>query len=367
MSHTNLLFLSSTVLIALFGCSGHTNSQPVIPLVSEPEAAAIETLRTAGATIKTDQGGSATEVSFQQLDPSPESLELLASLKSLRSLNLADSSFSDASLSALDGVSPLLVSLDLRGCQLSNKATTSIARFTALRVLRFSGKNGKTSIDDDGIKALAACNSLKVLALDDLTFVGTVGLESLAGLPDLLELYMAGTIVDDASCHFIASLRKLKKLRLARTQVGDPGLEALSECSTLEDLDLSENSLITDAGMAHLAKLSALRKLNLWRVQITDSGILMLAPLTKMEWLNLDNTRLSDAGLPVLTDMNALTFLHLGSTQITEAGASSLFHLKNLKDLKLTRTAMASSDTAVVDLKNNLPSTVIQTEYVEAE
>jgi hypothetical protein len=65
--------------------------------------------------------------------------------------------------------------------------------------------------------------------------------------------------------------------------------------------------------------------------------------------------------------MKALTFLHIGSTQVTEAGAPALFHLKTLKDLKLTRTAMGASDSAVADLQKHLPDTAIQTEYVEAE
>ncbi len=329
--------------------------------------AAIKALQAAGAIVKTNDGGSATDIDLHKLTLTPETLGLLPDFTSLQVLNLADSSFSDQSLPVLEKVSPLLVQLDLRGCQISDKATAIIARFTGLRALRLNGKNGDTSIGDDGVKALAACKSLKVLALDDLTFVGTDGLAALAGLQDLEELYVAGTIVDDDSCRVIAGFPRLKKLRLARNQVSDVALETLSACSHLEELDLSEDSLITNAGMAHVAKLRELKKLNLWRVQISDEGALMLAPLTKLVWLNLDNTKLSDAGLPVLKNMTALTFLHLGSTQITAAGAPALYHLKSLKDLKITRTALGSSDTAVGELKNQLPGTAIQTEYVENE
>ena len=149
--------------------------------------------------------------------------------------------------------------------------------------------------------------------------------------------------------------------------MSDAGLEALSGCKTLEEIDLSEDSLISDEGTPHLAKLTNLKKLNLWRVQITDAGAVPLASLTKLEWLNLDNSKLADGGLVLLKDMKSLTFLHIGSTQVTEAGAASLFHLKTLKDLKVTRTALGASETAVAELKKNLPGTAIQTEYVEAE
>lgn len=361
-------FLCLLVLFASYvGCSsGDSPPEKLIPGVSDAESAAMKALLAAGATVKTDEGGSATDIDLHKLTISPESLDFLADLKSLRVLNLADSSFSDESLPVLETVSPQLVQLDLRGCKISDKAAVTIARFTGLRALRLNGKNGQTSLGDEGVKSLSVCKALKVLALDDL-FVGSDALLALHDLTELEELYLAGTIVDDASCQLIAGFPRLKKLRLARNQVSDAALEMLAACSSLEELDLSECSLITDAGMAHLAKLPQLEKLNLWRDQISDDGALMLAPLTKLEWLNLDNTKLSDAGLPVLKNMSALTFLHLGSTQITAAGAPGLFHLKSLKDLKITRTALGSSDTAVDELKKNLPDTAIQTEYVESE
>ena len=361
-------FVCSLVIVAfLAGCTRDSVPFPVMPAVSETEATAIKALQAAGAVVRTNEGGSVTDIDLHKLTLSPETLAFLPDLKSLRVLNLADSSFGDESLPVLEKVSATLTNLDLRGCPLTDKATTVIARFTALRALRFNGKNGQTSISDDGVKALAACSALKVLALDELTFVGTDGLSALSDLQDLEELYVGGTITDDHTCSVIAEFPKLKKLRLSRNQISDAALETLSKCPLLEDLDLSEDSLITNAGMAHLAKLTGLKKLNLWRVQVSDDGVLQLASLTRLEWLNLDNTKLSDAGLPALNNMNSLIFLHLGSTQITADGAPLLFHLTTLKDLRITRSAMGSSDAAVAELTKHLPNTTIQTEYVESE
>lgn len=366
----NRLILSAFFLPSCFaGCSEDPAQSPqkrTAPSVSKEESAAISALKTAGVVIKTDDAGSATEADFRKATLSPDLLAKLVDLKSLKTLNFADTSLDDDSLSSLRNVGSSLVSLDVRGCKLSDRAAATIGQFTALRALRFSGKNGNTTIGDDGLKSLSGCKSLKVLALDNL-WVGIAGIESIAGLTELEELYLADTVVDDDSVKLIAQFPKLKKLRLARTQVGDAALAALSKRTSLEELDLSEDALITNAGIAHLAKLSALKKLNLWRVQISNEGALMLAPLTKLEWLNLDNTKLSDDGLATLKEMKALTFLHLGSTQITEAGAPALFHLTTLKDLKITRTALAASETAVADLKKNLPNTSIQTEYIEGQ
>ena len=190
-SRYSCLFLAFLISV---GCSPDVKSPNVAAPVGKAEADAIVVLKAAGAVVKPDDGGAITDIDLHKLTLTPEILGLLAEFKSLRVLNLADSSFDDESLPALERVSPLLVNLDLRGCLISDQAAATIARFTSLRALRFNGKNGQTSIGDDGVKALAACKSLKVLALDELTFVGSDGLSALKGLTELEELYLAGTV-----------------------------------------------------------------------------------------------------------------------------------------------------------------------------
>lgn len=351
-----LLFL----LCPLYGCTG--NAVPEIPRATPEETAAIKSLTDAGSVIVSDAGGRAASIDLRKAQLSTDSLTKLAACKTLQSVNLADTALDDAMLTELIKAAPQITSLDLRGCALSDASMNEVGRLTGLKVLRLSGKNGKTTVADDGMKPLTALKSLKVLAVDNL-WIGKPGIEQLTGLAGLEELYLAETLVDDDTVALIAKFPRLKKLRLSRTSVGDAALAALKDCRTLEELDLSENSVITDTGMESLAAITSLKKLNLWRVQISDTGALALAPLTGLQWLNLDNTKLSDAGLPTLKAMNQLTFLHLGSTQITDAGAPALFHLKSLKDLKITRTALAASEPALAELKKNLPTTAIQTEY----
>jgi hypothetical protein len=118
--------------------------------------------------------------------------------------------------------------------------------------------------------------------------------------------------------------------------------------------------------MPHLAGLTSLRKLNLWRVPITDAGVASLAGLIKLEWLNLDNTQFfSDAGLVHLKDLKQLSFLHLGSTAVTDAGMSQLAGLTSLEDLKVTRTAV--TEDGVASLRESLPDTRIQLQYLEGQ
>lgn len=350
------------VAFILVGCG--KPSSPALPAISDAESKSISALEAGGAVVKKLQNGAAIDVSTGSMAADAAFFDLVASLPSVRSISLMDSSFNDGSAPLLAKLPPSITALDLRGCQLTDAFPEAVIRFKELRSLRFSGKNGKTVIGDPGISLLASLTNLKVLAVDDL-WISSVALTALKPLTHLEELYLGGTLVDDDSCSIIASFPKLRKLRLARTQVSDAGLASLSTISTLEDLDLSENSVITNAGMDHLAKLTSMKKLNLWRVQVSDEGILKLATLTRLESLNLDNSPMSNAALPVLRNMNSLQFLHLGSTQLTDDAAPSLFHLKNLKELNVTRTALASSDPAITELRQQLPNTQIRTEYVE--
>jgi Leucine-rich repeat (LRR) protein len=352
--------------LMLIGCSGDSSpTTPAVVRLSAEQNSAIDQINAAGGSIKKNPDGSVAEVNLSGVTLSPELLTHTLTLKPLRSLVLVDSSFSDTDLPTIEPLADSLANLDVRGCSLSDAAGQELAKYRSLRALRLSGKNGKTSMGDEGVKPLAKLISLKVLALDDL-FVGIDGITPLTALKDLEELYLANTTVDDDTCKVIAGFPKLRKLRLARTSVGDAALEHLKSCKLLVELDLSENTIVTNAGLAHLGQITTLTKLNLWRLAVSDDGILNLASLTNLNWLNLDNTQLSDAGLAVLKDMNKLTFLHLGSTQVTAQGAPSLYHLTSLKDLKITRTALGSDDTAVAELKAKLPDTTIQTEYLES-
>lgn len=67
-------------------------------------------------------------------------------------------------------------------------------------------------------------------------------------------------------------LPELHALVLARTSIGDDGLEALENLSTLRILILTETR-VTDAGLVHLRQLRGLTSLALPGTQVTDAGV----------------------------------------------------------------------------------------------
>ena len=84
----------------------------------------------------------------------------------------------------------------------------------------------------------------------------------------------------------------------------------------LENLQLSDESLSVIP--AYIAKL------NLKNVSITDSGLRHVARLTALTHLNLSGTNITDAGLDFIAGNRTLVWLKVERTRVTEAGIERL-------------------------------------------
>ena len=340
---TTAVFLLLVSLLAL-GCArtpvaGNASKSSGGSSAPQDDAASIKALESLGAMLNKDGNGNVTSADFRGVEVSNDDLKSLAGLKSIRNLDLRDCAVTTAGIPAIEGL-------------------------TSLKALRFSGKSGKTDVTDDAMSSIGKLTNLKVLALDFLKFAaGADGLKQLSNLKDLEELYIGNTLVNDDSLEVIAAnFPKLKKLRVAASQVSDEGAKHIAKLSNLVELDVSENSLLFDTGLEHFAAMKQLKKLNCYRLQILGEP---LAVLTNLEWLNLDNTNIDDFSLEYLKGMNKLTFLHLGSNSLTDEGLQHLTHLTNLKDLKVTRTDVTADGVAV--LQKSLKDTAIQLQYIEGK
>ena len=74
----------------------------------------------------------------------------------------------------------------------------------------------------------------------------------------LTKISLASSSVTDTHLDHLRHLKELRKLELQVTEIGDLGAASLSALTALEELNLS-NTLISDAGLSHLAGLKALR------------------------------------------------------------------------------------------------------------
>lgn len=120
----------------------------------------------------------------------------------------------------------------------------------------------------------------------------------------------------------------------------DVGLAHLAKLQALKNLSLWRCKKITDSGLAHLAKLQALKKLGLWYCKkITDIGLVHLAALQGLESLVvIECEKITNKGLVHLAALPNLQFLMLnGCDKISDDGLASLVGLQRLEVLCLRR------------------------------
>ena len=318
-------------------------------------ASAADALLSRADTVRNEQGELIGLDLRRQAIPSG-SLQELQAFPKLRDIKLADTDISDDDLTLL-GRLQSLESIDLRGCPISGTGLRGLNRLGHLKVLRLSGKNGKTQVVDEDLRQIAQHTNLRALLIDFVS-VGDVGVAHLKDHRAIRELGLAGTRISDESLVLLAALPNLKTLRVANTEINGEGLKRFSENKKLRSFDVSGCRQLSDSAMQSLSAASQLVKLNLYDTPISDVGVRNLQKLKKLQWLNLDKTQISDASLEVIAGFSELEFLHLGSTSISDAGLAQLGNLKNLDTLIVTRTAVTPA--GVESLQLQLPQATIK-------
>jgi len=295
-------------------------------------------------------------------------LQHLSKLDSIEELYLKGERMGDAGLAYLRDL-PRLNYLCLYGSNFTDKGMVHVKQMSSLRILSFHESlcritdaglahisqmpeleflclHGMKNITDTGIAHLSKMRSLKKLDIGS-SQVTDRGLAYLSQIKTLehIGLPQRQKGITDAGLAHIAELPNLKALHISRTHFVDPkmnkeyytdkGLEALVKCRLLEDLSLGSIG-ITDAGMDHVAKLTALKSLLLFGCEnITDNGLARLAELKSLTSLHIADADITISGLNRLSSLSNLTRLNV--SELWRGGAVlDLSGMTNLEDLILS-------------------------------
>jgi internalin A len=250
-----------------------------------------------------------------------------------------------------------------------------------------------TYVSDRGAERLKALDQLEELNLFAAEFITDAAMAFLRGNRRLTTLNLRGTDVTDTSLAYVSELIGLKSLDISFTQISDVGLEHLSSLSELEELNLGGNK-ISGAGLHVLKLLPKLRKLSFYGIQrrnagwcwapvVTDLELETISLLAGLEDLNVGygvalgvsrpadlgpadgeaecriagGTRITDLGLASLTKLEKLRHLDLSGAAITSAGLKSLTALRNLRRLSLWNVkAIDDSAAPYLEALRNLTS-----------
>jgi uncharacterized protein (TIGR02996 family) len=179
------------------------------------------------------------------------------------------------------------------------------------------------------------------------------------------ELEVLGGTFTDKSLRWVATASRVRALSLGgdTTAVTDRGLASLAGLTRLRRLDLWSLNRLTGSGLSHLSGLTGLRRLSFsycpkvgnavlahvrafsaleelslsYCGQVTDAGVSHLTALTALRDLTLrECEHLTDAGLEHVAKLNGLRSLYLAQCSgITDAGLAGLAALRQLENLNL--------------------------------
>ena len=312
-------------------------------------------VRLHGGTVTTDSAGSILGVDLSRSWINDIDLERLTGLDSLESLELAQTHVTDSALAILATL-PSLRELDLFFCEhITDSGASQIRRAPALERLNVRG----TKISDSGVKFLTELKHLRTLDIG-ITEIGDPSIELLEAMPQLEALAIGGNRIGEAGIASLKALKRLRHLDLAGAQVTDSGiwavnvtdlnLDEIGALTGLESLDLGAPSpdyvkavssgvprlrgaiRVTDFGVSQLGSLAALRRLDLSRSELTAAGLERLAGLQLLEELLLSHVKsIDDSAGPALAALPALRTLDVSFSLFGDAGLKALIDHPNLK------------------------------------
>jgi internalin A len=346
---------------------------------------AIERIEARGGYVARDRAGNVTEVSLERTWATDNDIDFVVELKAVKKLDLSFTYVTDKGIKKLQQL-PQLEDLTLDTAEFLTDA--SMAHLRANRALRRLVVRG-VDITDAGMPYIGEMTGLRSLDIS-YTMLGDVGLEHLPALSALENLKLGGNMITGLNLNFLKLLPKLKTLSLSGVQrrnagacwtprITDLDLDTLSLLAGLEELDLGVGMglgrggkpaapgggncrltgglQITDLGVAKLAKLRNLRRLNLSGARLTPESlqVLQALPLERLSLWACES--LDSSAAPALAGIATLAMLDLSYTKIDDQALAQLAKLPNLKQLYLTETQVTPE--AVEAFRKQSPRTFV--------
>jgi hypothetical protein len=209
--------------------------------------------------------------------------------------------------------------LEMLGCDgklCNDVAMRHIAAIPGLRGLVAQG----TVATDDGFTALARSRSIEYIWGRECPNLKGRGFAALATMPALVGLGVSCKHVDDAALSTLPSFPSLRQLM--PMDVSDDGFRHVGACAGLEKLWCMYCRDTGDVATGHLGGLSRLQSYYAGKTRITDRSLELLGHMTSLEELEFwEVAGITNAGLAALAGLPRLRRLEVGgSPNVTREG-----------------------------------------------
>jgi Leucine-rich repeat (LRR) protein len=236
-----------------------------------------------------------------------------------------------------------------------------------------------TKANDEWIKPLGKLTNLKTLRFTNNGKLTDAGMETFAGLTNLETFSFVGTQITGRAYAKCSGWTKVTKVSHRGSKIDDEGLQALCEhLPNLESISLA-HAQFTDAGAAHLAKLTKLKSLEIGTHNATPAALrhLLKLPLASLQLgegfhateafstvqaistlrtLSItDGSKLTDADLRLIASITHVESLVMDKLPLPEERLPLLSAFTHLKTLSLALRPKGYPEETQAKVKALLP------------
>jgi hypothetical protein len=185
----------------------------------------------------------------------------------------------------------------------------------------------------------------------------------------LRAISLRDTLISDAALASVAKLTQLRELVIGTgseapgiATITDKGLTQLSTLRRLRRLTIS-NCPIDGSALAHLGMLRRLEWLNMRHTNFNDAAASHLRQFPRLLRLDLWNTSISDDAIDDIAKLDRLEVLYLSDNELTDAAASKLAKLTSLQALDVSETQFSDEGVEQLQTLSQLPELALSNTY----
>lgn len=271
-----------------------------------------------------------------------EDMKVIGSLRRLEFLDLQTSKLT------LEGYKHLANLTEARSVQLPNQIPPGAIGCLSKMKLEYVTFPESTTIDE--MRLFQGMTTLRFVRVSKS--VTDEGLQLIAGFKSVENFALTdASLVTPAGMAHLATMKSLKSVTIPH-HMGDEGLAKLAGCQSLVELSMDDTSRITNSGLKMLGSLPKLERLRLPR-SCDDQGLEAIAECRNLKGLSIRESPVTAKGFQKLRELKKLEELNLSSLKLTTEQLEILKSMTHLKSLTLVQCTLPPGSAEV--FKSALP------------
>lgn len=232
--------------------------------------------------------------------------------------------------------------LNCTGCKLDDRSSRYLGRVKTLSMLHFSN----AGITDVFIDNLGASEEMKWLSLGQNPRITGSCLGKLSRFPNLTNIILSATTIDDTALTHLTSLKNLEEVVLnSMPGISSRGIESLQRLPRLKYLDVIDCKKLDRQSLISISKMPGLHRLRFGvNVGFEPADLLVLDQSPQLNSISIQNLCPIKKYLPFLLQLHKIREYDFTGTDITDRDLVLFEGAKHIERLKIEMSPNVSMD-----------------------